>query len=210
MTTPEQAVVVVSAVGTASAAPDAVVVSLTLEVVADEPGPAVGRVAALLDEVLAVLGAHGVVPGDRRTAGLQVGPHWDPRGEGPQGHHAQYALEVVAGDVPSAGALVQRLAETAGEALRVQGFALTVRDPQPHLALARAEAVRACHLQAEQLAEAAGSRLGRLLRLEQGARQQEPGLRVQALTAAGPAVEPGTQDLGVAVTATYALEAETD
>lgn len=74
MTTPEPPVVVVSAVGVAGAAPDAVVVQPAVEVVADEPGTAVSGAAELLAGVLAVLDDVGVATGDRRTTGLAVSP----------------------------------------------------------------------------------------------------------------------------------------
>lgn len=208
MTTPEPAVVVVSAVGVADAVPDAVVVHLTLEVVADEPGPAVSRAAALLADVLAVLDTAGV--SERRTTGLDVNPYWDPRGgEGPTGHQAQYSLQVVVPDVATAGELVQRAADTAGTALRVHSFSLTVRDLAPHQAAARADTVGACRDQAAQLPDAAGLRLGRLLRLVEGGGDrlfgvQESGRAPRAM-GAGPSVEAGTQEVAVAVTATYAL-----
>lgn len=209
MTTPEKPVVVVSAVGVAAAVPDAVVVHLALEVVADEPGLAVSRAAELLADVLAVLDAAGV--SERRTTGLNVNPYWDPRGgEGPTGHQAQYSLQVLVPDVATAGQLVQRAADAAGTALRVQSFQLTVRDLAPHQAAARSDAVRACREQAGQLADAAGLRLGRLLRLVEGCGDrlwavQESG-RASMAMGAGPSVEAGTQEVAVAVTATYALD----
>lgn len=206
MTAPEQPVVVVSAVGVASAVPDAVVLHLSVEVVDDEPGVAVSRVAALVDDLLRLLDAEGVAAADRRTTGLSVDPHWDQRDEGPRGHQAQYSLQAVARDVGTAAALVQRAADTAGGALRVHSFQLTVRDPAPHRAAARADAVRACREQAGQLAEAAGVRLGRLLRLVEGGEQRYAVMESASGRAAGPGIEQGTQEVAVGVTATYALD----
>lgn len=208
MTTPEQPVVVVTAVGSASAVPDAVVMHLVLELVADEPGAAVSGAAGLLAEVLAVLDDEGVA--ERRTTGLGVSPHWDQSGGGPKGHQAQYSLEVVTRDVATAGRVVQRAADVAGTALRVHAFQLTVHDVEPHRAAARADAVRACRTQAAQLADAAGVGLGRLLRLVEGgdrhAATMDWAAHSKSGRGSGPAVEPGAQEVAVVVTATYALE----
>jgi uncharacterized protein YggE len=65
-------------------------------------------------------------------------------------------LAVVVRDLAAAGRLVQAAAEKVGDLLRVHGFGLSVRDPEPAQRKPGARAVLACRAQAEQVAEAAG------------------------------------------------------
>jgi uncharacterized protein YggE len=156
-----------------------------------------------------VLDAAGVPPADRQTSGLDVQPAWT--GSRQSGHTASYGLSVVVQDLASAGQLVQAAAEGIGDLLRVHGFGLAVRDPEPAKAQARSRAVQACRAQAEQLAAAAGGGLGELLRLTEGpGRSPQPGWQDRAEVMAvsgGPAVavEGGVSSVAVVVTGVWRL-----
>jgi uncharacterized protein YggE len=195
----------VTAAGHAPAVPDQVVVGLGVEVRDASVGPAVSRASDGVDRLLAVLDAAGVTGEDRQTTGLAVQENYGP--QGPDGVLAAYRLTVVVRDLAAAGALVQTAADAVGEALRVYGFSLGVADVEPVEARARAAAVRAARSQAEQLAAAAGARLGRLLELREGG--DGPHVVARAMAGRGfnlgLAVEGGSIDSTVVVTARWQL-----
>jgi uncharacterized protein YggE len=197
------ATVTTTAVGTAQVVPDQVRIAMAVEAGAGAVGDALRAASDGVDRLLAVLDDAGVPPADRQTSGLGVQPTWGS--DGPSGHTASYGLTVVVRDLAAAGLLVQAAAGTVGDLLRVHGFGLSVRDPEPAQRAARAEAVRACRAQAEQLAAAARCELGDLLRLtEGGGRSGVPVL--EALSArAGMAVEGGESSLAIVVTGVWRL-----
>lgn len=200
----------VTAVGCAACVPDQVVVGLGVEVVSETVGQALRGASAAVRRLLAVLDDADVDTRDRQTSGLSVDPHWDPATNRQYGHTATYRLRVVVADLEGAGRLVEAAAGTVGDPLRVSGFHLGVADSSPQQEQARRAAVAACRRQAEQLADAAGTRLGPLLSLEEGTRPDQdahfmhlsarPGMR-----AAGVPVEGGVLEVAVVVTARWLL-----
>lgn len=204
------ATVEVTAAGRAYAVPDQVLVGLRVESQADAVSDALRGAAAGVERLLAVLDAAGVRAPDRRTTGLQVHPRWDPHTNEHSGQTASYGLSVVVQDLDGAGRLVQVCADEVGDLLGVEGFALHVRDPEPTREEARRAAVQACRDQAQQLASAAGVRLGPLVRLSEGGadgRFARPasGRAMVQLQSSGAPVEAGEHELVVEVTAIWEL-----
>lgn len=205
----EVPVVEVTAVGRATCVPDQVHVRLAVEVVTPSVDASLRGAADAVAQLLAVLEQAGVGEADRRTSGLSVEQHWvdDPARARP--HAATYRLDVVVRDLQAAGLLVQRAGEQVGDALRVHGFDLGVADTARQQEQARREAVVTCRARATTLAEAAGARLGPLVRLREGA--GGPGHTVVHDTAAssrsrGVDVEGGTLEVAVVVTGVWQLE----
>jgi len=205
----EDATVVVVGVGRVDVAPDVVLVALGVQVVAASPGAALREVDEHVRRLQALLDDAGVPAAARRTTGLSLSPVWGPGGEELAKQSAAYGLDVTVADLDAAGRLVQDAAEALGTALRVHRFGLQVRDPESHLARARGDAVRSAAAKAQQLAEAAGSRLGPLLTLTEGGGVGGGGgmmwMEQSAARASSMAVEPGEQAVSTSVTATYRL-----
>ncbi len=208
MVTSEQAsTVMVTGVGTVDATPDAVSIDLAVQVGAPDPAASMRQAAEQLEKLLGVLDAARVTSADRQTTGMRSNPSWDHERNVESGFETSYSLHVVVDDLGGAGALVERAAQECGTALRLHGFALLVRDPEPHLRVAREQAVLACRSQAEQLAAAAGCTLGRLVLLREGG-DGPRAARLEHMSIKRPsgiAVEPGEQGMTVVVTATYEL-----
>lgn len=200
--------VTTTAVGTAQVVPDQVRISLAVEAGAGAVGDALRAASEGVDRLIAVLDEAGVPAADRQTSGLGVQPAWAEGG--PSGHTASYGLSVVVRDLAAAGDLVQAAAGAVGDLLRVHGFGLSVRDPEPAQREARRTAVLACRAQAEQVAQAAGGELGDLLRLTEGA--GSGGAPVyQALSArTALAVESGESSVAVLVTGVWQLRPVAD
>ena len=198
-----------TAVGTAKVVPDQVRVSMGIDARAGTVGDAVQAAAEGVDRLLALLDAAGVPSCDRQTSGLGVQPGWN--GSRESGHIASYSLTVVVSDLAAAGQLVRAAAEGIGDRLRVHGFALAVRDPEPAQREARRAAVTACRAQAEQMAAAAGGELVALLRLTEAPRRQGHPMTqdwseaVAIAAAPALAVEGGVSSVAVVVTGVWRL-----
>jgi uncharacterized protein len=211
VTVPEPATVEVTATGTSHAVPDLVLVGLAVEVRAAAVADALSAASTAVGRLIAAVDAHGIAAQDRRTGGLSVHEAWDR--DRPGGHAAVYELQVVARDLDDAGRLVRDAAEQVGDALRLRSFALQVSDPAPAQERARRAAVAACRAHAEQLADAAGARLGALTRLTSSTAPSGPGpspVRLAAALAsaeAGLPAQAGQTEVVVAVTGVWELRA---
>lgn len=210
----DEAVVEVSAVGRAFAVPDEVVLHLAVIGRAAAVPDALRLAAGAADALGAVLDEHDVASSDRGTTGLRVEQDWDHRTSRPLGHAATYDFRVVVRDLEAAGRLIEAMAQRVGDALAIRHLSLGVRDESGEEAEARRLAVLACRSQAEQMATAAGHRLGRLLSMHTGTGPSpSPVLvaaRFSAQDSASIPVEAGQYEVAVAVTARYALEAGTE
>jgi len=193
-----------TAVGTAHVVPDQVRIAMAVEAGAAAVGDALRAASEGVDRLMAVLDEVGVPAADRQTSGLGVQPTWSE--SGPSGHTASYGLAVVVRDLAAAGSLVQAAAERVGDLLRVHGFGLSVRDPEPAQREARRNAVLACRAQAEQVARAAGGELGDLLRLTEGEGRSGGPVLERLSARSGLAVEGGESAVVVVVTGVWRLQ----
>jgi uncharacterized protein YggE len=189
-------------VGTATAAPDLLTVTLGVQTRARSAAAALddnnGRAGALLD----VLKAAGVAAADLQTSGLAVHPTYDPTGSRISGYEVSNTVTARLRDLAAAGAVLDRAAEAAGDAVRVQGIGFSVDDDSPVLAAARADAVRRAVAQAAQMAEAAGVALGPVRSITEQPATPPPvpyphsgDMRAEAAVP----LEPGTQQVDVVV-----------
>jgi uncharacterized protein YggE len=113
---------------------------------------------------------------------------------------------VVALDPSLAAATRDR--RVAAGANAVQGLAFARDDVAPEQARALADAVRSARTKAEEMARAAGVRLGDLLELSEGGRAAPgpiPLRRMAAAEASGPAIESGQIEVTAEVDAVYAI-----
>lgn len=203
----------VTAVGRASCVPDRVLVQLGVHVTRESVGQALRAAAGAVEQLLGLLDEQGIAGGDRQTSGLSVEQGWDHEQQRSGGHTASYRLDLVVRDLDAAGLVVQQAGERVGDALRVDGFQLSVADPSEQQEQARRAAVQACRRQADQLADAAGVSLGDLVLLREG---QQPGRgggrgRFVLLESAGSGdpmpVEAGELSVAVTVTAVWRIDA---
>lgn len=168
---------------------------------------AYGACARALHALVAAVGA--VADGAEVSVGtVTVGQEWDDSGRRRVG-------AVASGAVALRGRLdgLERVAQAALDAgaVRLDGPMYEI-DGRPALldALA-ADAVRAARVRAEALAIAADRRIGRVLRIVDGAAPAPPGPMAEVAYARAAAVEPaplvpGAQELCATVTVTFSLE----
>jgi uncharacterized protein len=165
--------------------------------------------AALVNDAMKAL---GVPPADIQTTQLTVYPRYDNPGpyasQTISGYVASVGVSVKATDIARASTLVDAAARAAGDAFRVNGLNWSVDKPEPLLAVARADAVAKAGVQAKQLAEAAGLKLGAIRSINDESSFGYPypyGGQGEMGGGAGIPLEPGSSDLTVQVTVVYEI-----
>jgi hypothetical protein len=116
-------------------------------------------------------------------------------------------MTVTIRDLGKVGSIVDRSTAVAPDDIVVDGLSFSMGDNSKLVAAARGAAVKAAKDQAAQLAAAAGVELGDLQTIAETSEPSPtplPTARNRAGAASVP-VEPGTQQLSVAVTVVYAI-----
>ncbi|MFH6782133.1 MULTISPECIES: SIMPL domain-containing protein [Methylobacterium] len=207
----------ISVVGRASreVAPDFATVEIAVESRGATPAAALDQNSSAARKVAELAGEFGIRGPDLATAAVSLRPASrtvrEPGGQlrdVPDGYQATNAVSLRVRDLARLGAVMRRLLD--GGADRIGGVAFGLSDPGQTENAVRADAVRDAKRQAETLAEAAGTRLGRLESLVSPPREGAPApmhARSFAAKASGGGVavpiEPGTITVEAAVEATY-------
>lgn len=200
-------IVSVTGVGSVGAVPDAAV----LNVAVTGRDATVARALSLMTEAhasaLAALAGLGIGEDRVGTAGMGLHQVHDHRREAPGDFVADHALRVRIAEVERAGPVIASLADACGDRFRLDHVELVVDDPEPARRRARQLAVADALVKAEELAVAAGGRVGRILELVEpaGAGPGPRAAKADMMLAAAPAVHPGTTDVVVAVALTVEL-----
>ncbi|MDO9454738.1 SIMPL domain-containing protein [Nocardioides sp.] len=156
--------------------------------------------------VVAVARTH-VDPSAIRTQGLATWPRHDDAGR-TAGYEARHSLEVRCAGLEVAAALLQQLADEAGDRLSVDGVSLASTPSADHLADAREAAYADATSRAEHLARLAGTTLGAVVSVTEGVASGQVPFARDAVAASSKAVvgfEGGTEDVSTAVTVTWEL-----
>lgn len=206
--------VAVTATGRTTASPDMALVTLGAEARAATLAQATAEVARRMTAVLARARALGIPEADIATAAYSVEPVMTPprTGEEPMqitGYRASSLVRLTLRQLDGIGRALDDLVSAGANAVRGVQFALA--DPGRAEARARENAVREATARAEQLAAAAGRRLGALIWLGEGAMARpwpDQFLRTTQMAipamAPGP-VEPGQLEIAVTVDARWRL-----
>jgi len=183
--------------------PDALRLELSVEVSAIGAADALNAARTTMADVRRAVSELGIATADQQTSGFNLWQRHDRNGV-PNGYQASESLVLLLRDPSTVDAVLTVAGEAAGDRLRVGGLGFTVLDPGParddarRLALAEAERV------ARVYADAAGRRLGHLVGLaEGGARVVGRRAKMDVGLMAASGMEPGTQSLGVDVTAEF-------
>ncbi len=203
--------ITVAGAGEIAAPPDTATVRAGVVTEAKTAAAAVEQNSQAMQRVLAALGEAGIAGKDIQTEQFDVSPQYRPDPEQRDvprlvGYQASNVVRVRVRELEGIGSVLDRLV-TAG-ANRMHGIAFSVGEPTALLDEGRKRAVADAQRKAELYAQAAGVRLGRLLRLEEaGAPGPIPGpyfARAEAM--AQVPVQPGELELSVRITATFAIE----
>lgn len=102
----------------------------------------------------------GVEAKDIQTSQLSIHPTYDDKGQRITGYQVNNTVTATLHDIAGAGALIDAAAGAVGDAVRVQSIGFSIDDDSAMKAEARTQAVHLAQLQAEQMAKAAGVKLG--------------------------------------------------
>ena len=200
--------VVVVGRGTASAVPDRCVVAVSLRVMRDAVADAINDVAVVANDAMAALRELGIDEADVRTRNLGVQDWFDQQQQHVTAHVATYVFSVGGTGLGQVPTVISALSVVAGDALHIDGITFSHSDPAPLYAHARRDAVVDARARAEQLAEAAGVRLGEILMISEGV-DGGGGAgsvgRMHAVAAAAMPIAPGDQTVAVRVAMTFAI-----
>ena len=149
----------------------------------------------------------GVEAKDIQTSQLSINPTYDDKGQRIVGYQVNNIVTATLHDIGGAGALIDAAAGAVGDAVRVQSIGFSIEDDSALKAEARTQAVHLAQLQAEQMAKAAGVKLGKIRYISEVPASSpmpysERYLGGDAKAAAGSApapVMPGQQELTLTV-----------
>jgi uncharacterized protein YggE len=199
-------------VGRATGVPDVITVGFSLHTQGDSAQQTLSDNSTQTQGVLDALKAQGVEDKEMQTTNVSVGPRYDNRTP-PRivGYNADNSFMVKLRDLSKAGAQIDALVGVGGDALQVQGIGYSINDSTALLSQARADAVKRATEQAQQMADAAGIKLGRVRTISEVPLQ--PGypfdrFQLSGRGAGGDAavsvpLAPGSQELTLTVTVVY-------
>ncbi len=161
------------------------------------------KATALID----TLKSKGVEAKDIQTSQLSIHPTYDDKGQRITGYQVNNSVTATLHDIGGAGALIDAAAAAAGDAVRVQSIGFSIDDDSALKAEARTQAVHQAQLQAEQMAKAAGVKLGGIRLISEVPAsgpmpyyEQLNGVAKDSARASSPApIEPGQQELSLTV-----------
>ena len=199
--------IAVQGMGTASAAPDMVQVTLGVSVRASTVAEAQSDASARMNRVTERLTAMGVLKDQIRTVRYNIFPQY---GQNQQltGYQVENIVSARTKAIEKAGELLD--AAAAAGANRVESISFTIADPKPLAVKARDEAMAEAKAKADQLARLAGVRLGRPTSISESVSGTPPppipfaAGRAEAVQATP--ISPGEMEVRVSVHVTYGIE----
>jgi uncharacterized protein YggE len=204
----KQRTLVVVGTGTATGVPDQCVLHISLNGIGATPAETLDICSAAASGAISAMVGAGISRDDIRTVNVSVQDYFDQAQQRVTSRVGSYQLEVIVRSLDRVSQTLAVLFEAAGTALQIRSLQLSMRDTQPLRRAARREAVRDAQERAQDLAEAAGLRLGEIIVLEDNDRSGSQGVRAMAASRNAEVsmpVEPGQVSVSASVTITYAI-----
>lgn len=203
--------------GRAFGEPDVAVVTVGVNVQRDTVEQARNDAATAQQAVIDSLKDNGVADEDIQTVGFSVYPQYNYPPDRPQGEIIGYVVSNVVSakirDLDTTGEIIDDATVAGGNDAVVQGVSFTIDDPSDLQEQARREAVDKARAQAEQLADAAGVNLGKIISISEsgGFIPFERGLGGAAFDTAAQApvpspIEPGQVEVNISVSVQFAID----
>lgn len=204
---------VVTGMGEASAAPD--LATINLGVISDgaTAAEALAKNNEAMNALFAMMAEAGIAKEDIQTSSFSVNPQYvseNPEGGGPwriASYQVQNQVTVKVRDLGNLGTVLDKAVSAGSNS--INGISFSIDDDDAVMAKARAAAVADARKQAEELATAAGVRLGEVLSITTGATALPPPVYMDATVfkaeSAVPTA-PGVSWASVSVTVTFAME----
>lgn len=214
--TNQQSGIWVTGEGEATAVPDVATLRLGVEATQDTVEGAQAQAAEAMDGVMTALKDNDVAEKDIQTEYFRIHKitRWD-RDEDEEvviGYRVSNIVTAKIRDVEEAGSIIDAVVEAGGDLIRVDDISFSVDDPSAYYREAREEAVADAEAKAEQLAKAAGVRLGEPTYVSESTYVTPPifpRAAMEAIPAPAPAVEtpisPGEMEIRATVQVVYSI-----
>lgn len=205
----------VSGEGTSKATPDVVLLSLGIEAESRTVAQAQKDAAQAMDAVMQALKANGVADKDIQTQRFSISPvtQWieDQQKQIITGYRVTNVVIAKIRQIDKAGPVIDAVAEAGGNLTRIDNIGFSIDDPTPNYTDARAKAIEDARNKANQMANAAGIELGKLIYMSESTPYvPEVAIRDYAMKslAAAPAptpISPGELEIQVSVQMVYEI-----
>jgi len=212
-TTPP-ATISVQGEGVVTTTPDVVQLVMGVQVTNRSLAQAEADAASRMNAVIDKLTSMGIARDDIKTVSYNVNPQYDyPQDGGApilRGFEVSNLVSVKIKDINRAGEIID--AVIAVGATTIQGLSFDVDNPAAANDQARSQAMQDAQHKAQQLAAAAGVSLGRPLSISETSTTSPPpvplarGVAAAPAAAAPPPIQPGTTEIHVQVSVTYAIQ----
>lgn len=201
----------VTGIGRVEAKPDLAIVEAGVETYAQTARSALDENSAAMAKIIAALKAKGFGERELGTSSFSISPRYDNSKSSVRrneivGYSVTNSVSVKVRDIGSVGAVLDELVGLGANEIRGVSFVVTNADSLRDAA--RSDAVKAARGRAQIYAEAAGVKLGKVLRIREGAgpREQPMYAARAAMAESAVPIEPGVQELTQAVTITWELD----
>ena len=196
-----------SGAGSVNVVPDRLSLTLGVETTSARVSDALKANNASAQALIGVLKSKGIDGKDTKTSGVSISPQFDTTGRRVTAYRVSNSLTVIVRKIETSGDLIEAAAAISGDAIRIGGLNFAVSDPNPSLAVARDLAVKDASAQAEQLAKAAGVKLGKLRSIRVGGTSSpSPVFKgADARTTSTPISE-GTQEITASVELVFDIQ----
>jgi hypothetical protein len=196
--------------GKASGAPDVVVLSLGVSVLAPTVKEARDQAADAMTKVVDFLKGNGVDEKDIQTSQFSIYPEYDYRADQQtlRGYRLSNIVTAKLRDIDKTSDVLDSVVEAGGDVTQVQGISFTIDDPDELRDVAREEAVADAKAKAERLAELSGVNLGKVISISESFGTPPIPLAREADLAEAPStpIEPGEMDVTLNVEVVYAID----
>ena len=201
----------VSATGQTFRVPDTATVSAGVVTQAATAGEAMTANAAQMNSAFNELLRAGIPQKNIQTSQLSLQPRYDYQDrKAPRitGYEARNTVTAKSEDLQSVGGMLDALVRAGVN--NINGVTFSIKDPSAAKSEARQSAIKAARKKAEEMAGAAGARLGKIINISESGGYNPPRPMMMARASADMAestpVAAGEQALSVTVNITYAID----
>jgi uncharacterized protein len=198
----------VRGVGTASATPNQATLTIGVETVSTTAQAALRDNSSKAAELIKVLKASGVEDKNMQTSQLSIFPRFDEKGTKVVGYQVSNTVTATVKDIAKVGPVIDAASVVAGDAIRMQNLSFGLSDDAAAMKVARTKAVENAKVEAEQLAAAAGVKLGALRVINSSSRVDAQVLNQfgrETAADSGSAIQPGSADVTAEVDLIFEL-----
>lgn len=200
-------VVSVTGNGKVEGTPDTLNTRASINFVAPDATTAMNQASQRQRTVIDALLGAGVDRSDIATTNVTLQPQFGADGTDITGYQASNSIEVTIRDIDSASRILGIIVANGGDATRINSVNFTISDDSQLVRDARSRAFSDARDRAEQYAEMAGMKLGKILSISESDESTEapPAPAPRAAMVEAVPLEPGSQTIGFTVNVDWEL-----